>query len=420
MPGSHLPAAVVVVLCLVFAVSPAGADVSWHGFMEAGYGLRTTDESMIRGAQDYTLKEARAQLRLSSYGDRGEMFLRLDLLQDLAAGDETGLRMREGYLRFSAFGDHLEVKAGRQPLTWGTGDLVFINDLFPKDWVSFFIGREDQYLKFPVDAIRLGVYGLPFNVDLALSPNFTPDNLPSGERLSFYSPPGVRGEPMEPEGALQDGELALKVSRYVGTLNLSFYGYQGFFKTPLGLTDPVVDFGTHMQPFYPELRVYGASARGSGLGGVIWGEMGYYDSLQDQDGVDPLVPNSSLRFLGGTERQIYTDFTLGFQYYGEWMKDHAEYAEGLRPGAYEQDELRQVLTLRADKLLRYQTVRLSMFAFYSPTDEDTYVRGFAGYKISDELEVVLGGNLFAGNHAETQFGQFDKNDNVYTRFRYNF
>jgi hypothetical protein len=413
---------VVSAACLSLAAAmPAVADVEWHGFLEAAYGLRTTEDASFEGEQDYTLQEARAQLRLNSYGDRGELFSRLDFLQDGIRGEGVDVIMREGFLRFSEFGNHLDVKAGRQALTWGTGDLVFINDLFPKDWVSFFIGREDQYLKAPVDAVRLGIFGLPFDVDVALIPKFTPDILPSGERLSYYEPEGVMGAPIRPEKLVRNGELAIKLSRYVGSVDFSLYGYQGFYKTPQGLvprfeTAPDV----YMAPFYPELRAYGASARGSGLGGVLWGEAGYYDSLEDQDGVDPFVPNSSLRFLGGIERQVMSDFNVGFQYYGEWMMHYDEYLDTLAPTVPRSDELRQLVTLRAEKLLRYQTVRLSMFTFYSPTDEDAYVRGLASYRLSDEVEVALGGNLFAGENAATQFAQFDKNDNVYGRLRYNF
>ena len=60
-------------------------------------------------------------------------------------------------------GGSVDLRVGRQILTWGTGDLLFINDLFPKDWVSFFSGREEQYLKNPVDAAR---FGWSFNVPL--------------------------------------------------------------------------------------------------------------------------------------------------------------------------------------------------------------------------------------------------------------
>lgn len=401
---------------------PASAELEWHGFLEAGYGLRTTDAPGFTDSREYTLQEARAQLRLSSYGERGEVFVRLDVLHDQVIDKDTDLELREGFLRFSTLWNKLDVKVGRQALTWGTGDLLFINDLFPKDWVSFFVGREDQYLKAPVDAVRLGLFGLPFNVDVVLSPEFTPDRVPQGQRLHVQMPSWLtlNDSPLEPPDALDNGELALRLSRYIGSVDVALYTYTGYFKTPSGLM--AFDFGGDVTGrfFHPGLNVYGASARGSGLGGVLWGETGFYDSRQDRSGSDPFIPNSSLRFLGGFERQLYTDFNAGFQFYGEWMMDHEKYTERLHPEAFEQDELRQILTLRLEKLLHYQTVRLSMFTYFSPTDEDAYLRGLASYRVSDEVEVALGGNLFVGENDQTQFGQVGRNDNVYARMRYNF
>ena len=398
---------------LIAVAGTASADVDWHGFVEGGYGLRTAEDAWFDGAQDYTLKETRAQLQLSSYGDRGEAFLRLDFLQDAVVSNETELEIREGWLRFSTLGDKLDVKAGRQALTWGTGDLIFVNDLFPKDWVSFFSGREDQYLKAPADAVRLGVFGLPFDMDVVLMPTFTADRLPDGSRLSFYTPPGVAGPPVHPGDETEDGEAAIRLSKYVGGFNLSLYGYRGFYKTPAGMR-------ADGMPVYPKLNAYGASLRTSGFGGVYWFEGGYYDSREDADGTDPMAANSSARILAGYERQLLTDFNVGLQWYGEQMMDHEEYAAGLPDGTREQDELRQIVTLRAEKMLLYHTLRLSFFTFYSPTDEDFYLRPMVSYKVTDEVEVAVGGNIFEGDCDQTQFGQFDNNDNVYTRIRYSF
>lgn len=404
-------------LALLLAGWGAGAeagDVEWHGFLEGAFGVRTAGDSPLDGFQDYTLKETRAQLRLEAYGERGEVFVRLDLLDDqVPAAGGTDLMLREGYLRFPALGDHLEVKMGRQALTWGTGDLIFINDLFPKDWVSFFIGRDDQYLKAPASAIRLGLFGLPFDVDVVLIPEFTADRLPTGERLSFYAPSDSMAPPETPADLVENGEAAIRLSRYVGNLTVSAYGYRGFFKTPVGMT-------ADMRPFYPSLSAYGASVRGAGLGGVFWLEGGYYHSRNDGDGDNPMVANSSGRLLGGFEKQVASDFNVGVQWYGEWMIDHEAYAAGLPAGSWEQDELRQIATLRLEKMMSDQTVRLSLFTFYSPTDEDMHVRALASYKMTDAVEVAIGGNLFEGEHEETQFGQFDKNDNIFSRIRYNF
>ncbi len=411
---------VMAVPAFVFALAlaaPAVADVAIDGFVEADYGVATVEG---RPQGDIMLSETRGQVRLSSYGERGDAFLRLDVLHDRVGSDETEIELREGYLRFTLFGDNVEAKVGRQPLTWGTGDLLFVNDLFPKDWVSFFAGRDDQYLKAPVDALRLGIFNLPVTVDLVLMPAFTPDRTPTGERLSVPGAgaaaiPGIE----TPSGSIEDGEVALRLSRYVGGASVALYGYYGFFPTPQGARDGFAK--TSATGFYhPELSVYGASARGAALSGVYSLEAGYYDSREDRGGDDPLVPNSSLRHIAGFERQVAEDLTASVQHYGEWMQDFSAYEDALPDGAPTADEYRQLVTLRLEKLVHYQTVRLSLFGFWSPTDEDGHGRALVSYDVSDEVKISVGANVFTGSTRATTFGMLDDDDNVFTRVRYSF
>ena len=364
---------------LLAVAGPAAADVDLHGFVEGAWGVRVTDDPVFDDTQDYTLSETRAQIRLNAYGDAGEVFVRTDILQDNVVSDGgADVILREAFFRFTTARDHLDVKAGRQALTWGTGDLIFINDLFPKDWESFFAGREDQYLKAPADALRLGIFGLPFDVDLVVMPEFTPDRLPApGERLSFYLPP-MTGAPV----GVRPGAVGI--------------------------------------PYHPELSVGGASVRGSLLGGVAWAEAGYYDSREDGDGTDPFVENSSLRYLGGWEKQWLPDLNVTVQYYGEKMMDHDEYVDSLPSLMVAEDELRHLWTLRVEKLLHYQLLRVSAFTFWSPTDDDGHARFLTSYKLSDEVEVAVGANVFFGDDDTTMFGQFENNDSVFGRLRYSF
>ena len=39
------------------------------------------------------------------------------------------------------------------------------------------------------------------------------------------------------------------------------------------------------------------------------------------------------------------------------------------------------------------------------------------YKITDRLSVALGANVFFGKEESTQFGQLEKDDNLYLRLR---
>jgi hypothetical protein len=410
----------IVALWMAAAVPTAARQVEFHGFVEAAGGVRLRGVGpppaewggpallppAWSGEHDFPMREVRVQLKSDLFGgSRAEAHLVADLLADRVASEETALVLREGWTMFKAFGEHLEVRAGRQPTTWGTGDLLFINDLFPKDYVGFFIGREDQYLKSPSDALRLGWFGLPLVVDVVYTPIFAPNILPTGERLVFWTP--ALAPVVEPEQAVENGEVALRLSRDIGRVNLAFYGYYGFWKSPVGFSPP--DTAAAASPFfyYPALRVYGASVRGPLFGGIAWAEGGWYDSADDRDSVDPYAPNSEARAMAGYERQWWSDFTGGAQFYWEGVQD------------YREDEY-ALLTLRLLQMLRYQTVQLSAFTFYSPSDDDAYVRLSVGYNYTDEVNLTFGANLFGGESDRTLFGMNEDNSNAYLRVRYSF
>jgi hypothetical protein len=171
---------------------------------------------------------------------------------------------------------------------------------------------------------------------------------------------------------------------------------------------------------YPRRNVYGTSVRGSGIGGVLNLEAGYYDSRQDKAGRDPLIPNSEVLYLAGYQRQLGQDFSVGLQYYGEYMMDHDRYLAGLPRGFPEGDELRQLLSVRFMRSLKYQTWRLSLFGYVSPTDEDFFLIPEVWHSLADGVWVALGGNIFGGSRTTSFFGQFDKNDNLYLNLRYEF
>jgi hypothetical protein len=344
------------------------------------------------------------------------LFLKADLIGD-GVEERGDAELRELYVDLSPV-RVLDVRMGRQILTWGTGDLIFINDLFPKDFVSFFIGRSLEYLKVGSDAVKFGLYPGPFSMDLVAVPHFTPSEIPKGERLSFFNPvanriaiPGESLSMREPAATPENTELALRLYRTFGSYEGALYGFRGFFKEPVGM-DPAG--GTL---FYPELSVYGTSALGPLLGGVAGFEFGYYDSREDRPGTNPLIENASLRYLLGYERELWTDFSVRAQYYLEQMLEHGAYKASLPPGAPEKKEYRHLFFLRLTRLLRYQTVELSLIGFYSPSDEDGMVNPQISCKITDWLSVASGANVFFGKKDFTQFGQLDKDDNLYLRLR---
>ncbi len=126
-----------------------------------------------------------------------------------------------------------------------------------------------------------------------------------------------------------------------------------------------------------------------------------------------------MRYLAGYSQEVGKDFTAGVQYYVEQMLNFSRYKANLVSGPA-RDEYRGLLTLRLTKLLLNQNLRLSVFTYFSPTDKDVHMRPNVHYKVSDNLAVEAGVNIFFGDYPHTFFGQFEDNTNIYTAVRYSF
>ncbi len=425
---------VVTVLLLMAAIAPVVAaqdeepkpdpvkeffdkiDTEYHGFYEVRSGYRLQNDPYEK---DMSIMEARYQFDLFSMRDWGDIKVKGDVYGDLV--EEQGVfDLREANL-FTRPTDSLDVKLGRQVLTWGTGDLIFINDVFPKDWQSFFIGRDTEYLKAPSDAVKVSWFTDTANLDVVYTPEFDSDRFISGERLSYWNPRW--GQRVGEDRTLsverrreffEEDELALRLYRNIRNYELALYGYWGYWKSPGGFNDAMT------AAVFPELYVYGASARGTLGKGIANAEFGYYDSVEDRDGDDFLINNSELRYLIGYTQDIARDFTVGLQYYIEQMLDYDDYDDNQPAGMPTRDEFRHLTSLRLTKLLMNQNLRLSLFTYYSPSDEDVYMRPIANYKASDNLAIEVGSNIFFGDEAYTFFNQFHYNTNAYLGVRYSF
>ncbi|UCF15759.1 MAG: hypothetical protein JSW59_20380 [Phycisphaerales bacterium] len=390
--------------------------VEIHGFyeMRAGYRLRKD-----KYEKDMSIMENRFQLDLFSLLDWGDIRFRGDVYGDLVT-EKGFFDMREANVFLRPL-DYMDLKAGRQILTWGTGDLIFVNDLFPKDWQSFFIGRDTEYLKAPSDAAKVSLFGDWANLDIVYTPRFDHDRFISGQRISYWNSNLGRlaGQDAivhtdKPNEWFRDSEIAGRLYKNIENYELAFYGYHGFWKSPGGQT------ATMTQATFPDLNVYGTSLRGSVAKGIGNVEFAYYESADDQNGRNALVNNSEARYLIGYTQEIGKDLTMGLQYYLEQMLDYGRYRNSLAPGVAARDEYRHLTTLRLTKLLMNQNLRCSLFTYYSPSDADVYLRPNVNYKVSDNLTVEAGANVFFGDHRHTFFGQFQNDTNIYTGMRYSF
>lgn len=444
------------VAVLLLWPAAAGAESDWiHGFLqgESAYRLiqpdRCPETERLACEEEFVRGGERLQLEFAPRGDRWSLLGKAEVIHDAIDGDvDVDLDLREGYLdvRFPA----LDVRLGRQILTWGVGDLIFIADVFPKNRVALISGLPLEYLKKGSDAVNATAHWGGRSLQLVLIPRFEPDTVPkAGGRLRFNDPGAAiearRADPFwgstreqgeregeaptallaegatqapaidEPPQTVENVEAALRFFGNVNGWDLSLSAYRGFFHTPAAqiVPEPQLRF------FFPRLYVYSASAQGAAEGRVLSLEAGYYDSRMDRSGRDPAVENSSIRLLTGYQREVIPDLTLSGQYYVQIMEHHAEFLRTRPLGVPRRPWARHVLTLRLTQFLLYQTLKLSLFVLGSPNERDFYLNPEVKYNVTDEMWVALGINLFRGPRA-TEFGQFKENSNLYFVVRYSF
>ena len=408
----------------------AGASPYIGGFVESAQTYRIDKNTALgdgaAGDRELPRNEFRAQFTARDDMDIASFFARVDLVSDATNEAQTRVDVRELYMKLY-LARWLDVKFGRQVATWGTGDLFFANDLFAKDWDAFFTGMDDSYLKPPQDLLRLSFYKGNTTAELVLSPHYTPDNLPDGSRLSVYNPfiqsaVGYAQAPKitSPEKNLTNGEVFARIFGSAGSFEWALYGYKGFWPTPQGIV--MTNEGGEL--YYPKMHSTGASLRGP-LGSCLFNiEGAVYISPDDEDGDNPMVPNSQIRGFAGLEKSLGNDWTVGAQYYGEQMLDYEKY-ESAHLAAFGGTEapfkeLRSTVTGRITKFMRNQTIHLSLFGYVGITDEDWHLRPMVSYKITDAVTWSTGVNLIDGDQPQTMFGQFRDNSNVYMRLRYSF
>lgn len=396
---------------LLLASLAARADVTLSGFLQQNTAFNTAAANP--DGRHYKWLEERAQLKLDASSDAWRLLAKGDLAYD-HLGRQYQTELREGYVDYTA--GNWDMRIGRQIITWGLGDLVFVNDVFPKDHEALFAGRPLEYLKRGVDAVKLGVYPGFASFELVAAPDFRESRVPDARRFHVFDPmPAVTSrETVTPD----QGEAGLRIYRDIAGYDAALYLYRGFQRTP-ALRPDSPTAPTRITYFYPTLSVYGASLSGRAGNGVLSLEGAYYDSREDRSGNDFTVPNSQSRLLIGYQIQPIEDLSLGFQYYTEYMHDYGAYRAALPAGFPVDERWSHTVTARLTQLFLHQTLRLSMYALYNASNDDHFVNPELRYSFTDRVWGAVGANLF-GSKPWGQFGQLARDDNVYLQVRYEF
>lgn len=410
-----------------FGIMGDDNQIQLNGFLEIERGARIGESD--NHEETWVLANERVRLKTSKSVDKGGFDLKLDFVKD-GVTRETEIDIREARLRYSPV-SWMDLSIGKQVSTWGVGDLIFINDLFPKNWVNLFAGRDIESLKDSSNAVRMTSYFGDWSWDVVWTPEFDPDTTPTGCRFSMFDPNQAMpvanldscGEPLsvdEQNNQDENGEIAMRLKTQFGAQEVAFYGYNGFWKNPKGIKFD--QQAGSFKPFYPRLGVYGLSSEGQFGPGIIFLEAGHYRSYEDEDGTDPLIENSNVRTMVGYKYQLSADLTASGQVMSEKMLNYDNYEEHLPMGMIAKDEVRNTVTLRLVQTAQQETLRISFFVYHRPQHRDDYLRYWINKRLDDHFDVTIGGNVFSGHpdYLDSEFGMLHQDDNAFVRVKYIF
>jgi hypothetical protein len=443
------------------ATSTKEKGLKFTGFLEIERGGHFNEPS--KQEKQWIMDNKRLRLATSGKSSFGQYFLKLDIIDDQVTKKQI-INFQEARLKVTPF-KSTDISIGRQVSTWGVADMLYINDLFPKNWVANFLGRDMEALKDSSNSFRMTSYfGLSTGIDLVYHPEFTADTTPTGCRFSIYDPNtqalitntstcSTTTTNTRQTGEYSHGEFAARFFTRFGSHDFALYTYTGYYKNPKGLqwADSTGDAtgninmtpssgDTQLISYYPRLNVYGASLEGQLGSGTYSLEVGYYDSREDREGTNAFIENSMWKYLVGYRMTVSANFSFGIQWYQESMQKYTEYEASIidliqvsasltddlakeeNAFKYRKKQNRNTYTLRLTIKAQQETLWLSAFIYERPEDKDRFVKLEIKKRLDDHYEIVLGANIFDGNenYIDREFAMLRHDDNAFARVKYNF
>lgn len=399
-------------LALLTALALPGLAVAGEGtsgYLQQHLSYRATDVNCATVPACKTMvNEQRAQVLVErGFGAQASGVLRLDAVHDAVAG-RAKLVAREAYVDYNV-SPNLTVRAGRQVITWGVGDYLFVNDIFPKNYDGFFTGKPFDHMKEAVDGVKINGVAGEVEMEIVIA-RPRRDQMPSAQRFTAAAMPSS----VSVTGPDNDGtDIAMRAAQKFGRWDTALYAarYQSrdtaMFGSATGL----------------ELRTRrtthaGASAIGSIGSGVALAELAVTSSELQTGNMNPFMPAKRLKALIGYSRDLAEDLSLSVQYHHEAELDYDAYLRSLSPMVKPGDRLQQTAYARLVQRLRHQTLGIGLQVFAS-FDGGIYANPFVSYSIMDGLNLEAGANWFQGP-AASRYGMMAHDKNAYASLRYSF
>jgi len=333
-------------------------------------------------------------------------------------------------LYFDLFFDNFDLRIGKQQIIWGKADGVFITDVIsPGDKQNFILPDFDE-IRIALNALKLDYYMGNSTVELVLIPTFTAAILPkqgsiwTPQKTDFPIETIIDNDNERVENKLENGEIALKYSYLSGFVDFEVMGAYLWGDLPAKHIYPILDIAKSkpvkvvIKPEYHRLPLLGGSFSKAVFGAVLRGEFAYYFDKKFPSGDISDFQNFPKE---GLQTRNYVHYLLGYDH--SWwgvnvsMQGIQEYIVKYDSNIHK-DEFSDTFTFLASKTFLGENLKTSMFIYCGINDNDFLIRPKISYDFGDGFNALLGANIFVGDKGN--FGQYDSNDMIYAKIRYDF
>ena len=400
---------ILIVFMLLTATIMLNAQIIHHGFVRTYLGALTDQDG------EYTVLQNTFDWRLD-YG-KGDVALYVNPVFNYnALNDNLDITLRQAYM--DIYFDNFDLRIGKQQIIWGKADGVFITDVISPRDLSEFILPDFEEIRIGTNAVKFDYYLGNSTFEAVWIPTFQATILPKENSIwapkmpDFPMPVNYDYSNAEVENKLSESEIALKYSYLGSAIDFELMAAYMWDDNPAMHIYQQPDTTLLIKPEYHRLPLAGASFSKAVGGAVVRGEGAYY--FEKWFAAEDLSVN-------GVKEKDYTHYLIGydhnwfginvsFQFIQEYIMD---YEEDIR-----NDEFSNTMTFLITEDFLRETLRLELFTYYGINNEDALIRPKIAYDLADGFEVQLGANIFAGG--EGNFGQYDENDMLFMKVRYDF
>ncbi|MDY6916155.1 MAG: DUF1302 family protein [Candidatus Cloacimonadota bacterium] len=330
--------------------------------------------------------------------------------------DDLQISLRQAYA--DVYFDKFDLRVGKQQIIWGKADGVFITDVIsPRDLTEFILPDFEE-VRMGVNAVKLDYYIGNSTLEVVWLPTFQPTVLPDSSSIwfpntnNFIQPVQIDNTNREVTDKFTNSKVGIKYSYLGSSLDYELIAAYIWDDNPAQHMHPQPDDSILIKPQHHRLPLAGVSLGKSVLGAVIRSEAAYYfdKKFAAQDmAAQGIAERDYIHYLVGYDHSWW-GANVSWQFIQEYIMDYS--------AKIINDEYTSTITFQASNTYHHEKIEVSFLGYYGINEQDALVRPKVSYELSSGLNLRLGIDLFYGEGGN--FGQYDQNDMVYMKLRYDF